>query len=96
MYDPRVFSEVVSIIGNSCTRTGTVDIPSLIEKKCGRYVRGKHQGKLRGWATWTFVIQGGWLKDGPGYMNGYVVRPGQYLDIQITDYNGKVFMEVRP
>lgn len=97
MYDPRIYAEVVAMVENSCTRTGsgqlTVDIPSLIEKRCGRFSRGKHAGELRGWASWQIVTGGGWLKDGPGYMNGHVVRPGQAFGLQITDFSGKVLFD---
>lgn len=30
-----------------------------IEQLCGRYVRGSHKGKLRGWIVYRTVIEGG-------------------------------------
>ena len=63
----------------------------LIIEKCGRYTKGKNAGKVRGWAYIEVVVEGGWKKDGPGYMNGHVVRPGRVLSIHIRDYVGKVY-----
>lgn len=39
--------------------------------KCGRFVRGKHKGKVRGWIVWRKCIEGGWNFK----LNG-VVKPG--------------------
>lgn len=68
------------------------DAVSLVEKQCGRYVRGKHAGKLRGWATIRVVTEGGWLKLGPGQGHGRVVRPGTVLSVTIADFNGKQYL----
>jgi len=98
MHDPRVLDIVIKIFENSCTRTGTgqltVDIPALIEQKCGRYSKGKHKGQLRGWATWTYVERGGWVRNGPGYGNGHVVRPGHNIAVTVSDYTGNHYLEV--
>jgi len=100
LYDTRVLATVVGIIENASTRTGTgelnLDVPALIEQRCGRYVRGKHQGEIRGWATWQFVLRGGWVKDGHGYLNGHVVRPGQIVSLVVSDFSGKIYLEVKP
>jgi hypothetical protein len=71
------------------------DAAALVEKQCGRFSRGKYAGKLRGWASIEVVAVGGWKRYGFGEGNGRVVRPGMVLGITITDYNGKVFLEVR-
>ncbi len=70
------------------------DAAALVEERCGRYRRGKHTGKLRGWASLEVVTVGGWKKDAPGYGHGRVVRPGQLLSVRISDFNGKSYLEV--
>lgn len=67
---------------------------ALVEEKCGRFVRGQHAGKLRGWAHIEVVTEGGWKKYGPGERNGRVVRPGQVLGIKIVAFGGKTYLEV--
>ena len=67
----------------------------LVEEKCGRYTRGQHVGKLRGWASIEVVTEGGWKKYGPGERNGRVVRPGTVLSIRIgDDFTHKTYLEV--
>jgi len=56
-----------------------------ITEAVGVYSRGKRKGQLRGNLMWLKVENGGWLKDGPGYMNGHVVRPGTTFDYKIVD-----------
>lgn len=70
------------------------DAVSLLEARCGRFTRGKHAGKLRGWAKVTVVTEGGWKRSGPGEDNGRVVYPGTVLGVSITDFYGKVFLAV--
>lgn len=73
---------------------GSVDVVALVEETCGRYTRGKHVGKLRGWANLTVCTVGGWKTFGPGERNGGVIRPGTILAISITDFDGKPYIEV--
>ena len=70
------------------------DAAVLIEEKCGRFTRGAHAGKLRGWAEIEVAVEGGWKKYGPGERNGRVVRPGTVLSIRIIDYNRRPYLEV--
>ncbi len=98
MYDPRICAIAKSLIANSLTRNAygelTINVDDLIAEKCGIYSRGKHTGKLRGWATWNYVERGGWVSDGPGYMNGHVVRPGHAYGLTISDFNGKIYLSI--
>jgi len=98
MHDAAIVAQVTRMLstiaqGAVPTHLATpVDVAALIEAKCGRYTRGAHKGAPRGWATWTFVVKGGWLKDGPGHLNGHVVRPGQVIDVVVTDFGGKTLL----
>ncbi len=68
---------------------------ALIEEKCGRYVRGKHEGQLRGWASISLCTEGGWKRHGPGERNGRVVYPGQIVGISIgDDFSGKTYLQM--
>ncbi len=67
---------------------------ALVEEKCGRYTRGQHAGKLRGWAEIEVVVEGGWRKYGPGERNGRVVRPGTILKIEIRPFAGAPYLTV--
>jgi hypothetical protein len=69
-----------------------VDAAALVEQSCGRYTRGKHKGKLRGWASVEVVTSGGWKRT--GYEEGRVVYPGAILSVRIDDFNGKSLLEV--
>ena len=95
MFDDVCRRTVTAHIENTMTRNSagelTVDVGALLVEKCGLYIRGSHKGKLRGWAIIKVCTVGGWLKDGPGYMNGKVVLPGSILSIEIKDFNGKVY-----
>jgi len=95
MYDAAILAHVIGIIINQSTRNCagemTIDPAKFIEEKCGRYARGKHAGQLRGWATWTYVLHGGWTIDGPGAGNGHVVRPGQFISLVVADFNGNPY-----
>jgi hypothetical protein len=72
-----------------------VDGLAIIEKACGRFVRGAHKGQLRGWATIEVVTEGGWLRHGPGERNGNVVYPGTILGINIgDDFTGKTYLSI--
>jgi hypothetical protein len=42
----------------------------------GTYTRGPRKGKQRGYIVWDKIVSGGWVKDGPGYCNGHVAKPG--------------------
>src|SRR5262245_21368697 len=70
------------------------DATALVEKQCGRFTRGAHAGKLRGWAEVEICTEGGWKRYGPGERNGRVVYPGTILAIRITDFSGKTYLEV--
>lgn len=59
-----------------------------LEAICGRYSRGKRVGKIRHRLIWKKVVKGGWVKDGPGHMNGHVIKPGKTFDFKIIDFNG--------
>jgi hypothetical protein len=71
------------------------DAAALVEKACGRFVRGAHAGQLRGWATLEVVTEGGWQRTAEAFRGGRVVRPGQILGITISDFTGKPYLEVR-
>ena len=96
MFDDAVAAKVAEHIAFLSTQPFTVaDAEALIEKHCGRYSRGKHAGKLRGWAEISMVVEGGWKKDGPGYMNGHVERPGRITKVRIVDnFAGRVYLEI--
>lgn len=67
----------------------------LIAERCGRYVRGKNVGKLRGWASIRICTEGGWKRHGPGERNGRVIYPGVILGVSIgDDFSGKTYLEV--
>jgi hypothetical protein len=71
------------------------DALRLIEERCGRFVRGRNKGRLRGWASIEIVTEGGWKKHGPGERNGRVVYPGTILGISIgDDFSGRTYLEV--
>lgn len=70
------------------------DATAMVEEHCGRFKRGAHAGKLRGWAEIEVVTEGGWKRNGPGERNGGVVRPGTVLGIRIVDFNGHPYLEV--
>lgn len=93
MFDDAAAAKVAEHI--SAKYPQPFDAMALIEEKCGRFVRGKHTGKLRGWATIEVVTVGGWKKDGPGYRHGHVVLPGIVLRVTIADdYAGKTYLDV--
>jgi len=92
MHDEACAARVIEHVGSFYCQP--FDAAKLVEERCGRYVRGKHAGKLRGWASLEVVTVGGWKKDAPGYGSGRVVRPGQLLSVRITDFNGKTYLEV--
>ena len=98
MWDPQVFARAVEHITAMSTRNGeggmTYDPAAMLEGNCGRYSRGKHKGEIRGWMHIKYVSRGGWLKAGPGYMNGGVVRPDTILGLTVTDFNGKIYYEI--
>lgn len=95
MFDDTCAATVMRHIEDLYTRTTkgelTIDVPAIIEKACGRYIRGKHTGKLRGYAYMNVVTKGGWQKLGPGEGNGRVVTPGTILEIRIVDFAGKPY-----
>jgi len=91
MFDEKCVDRVINMIAFHSNEDKET-IRKNIEEKCGRFIRGKHIGQLRGWAHWSVVVRGGWLKDGPGYMNGHVVRPGTIFNIEISDFNGKRYL----
>lgn len=63
---------------------------ALVEEKCGRFVRGKHVGSLRGWAHFEIVVEGGWSRE-----RGCVLLPGQLIRLDVSDFNGKRYLEWR-
>jgi hypothetical protein len=87
MYDDNCVAAVINH-AQSLLPAG-YDVAGEIEQACGRYTRGRHTGKLRGWANITICREGGWFHSGPGYMNGYVIYPGRVVGVQITDFLGK-------
>jgi hypothetical protein len=93
MYDDKVAARIIEQITEFYVPGN--DVAAIIEKACGRYVRGKHKGKLRGWATVVFCTEGGWKKDGPGYHNGRVYYPGTVVRITISDYSGKTYLDMQ-
>lgn len=93
MHDPQVAARIIAQISGFYPQP--FDATTLVEERCGRYVRGAHQGQLRGWAQVEVVTEGGWKKHSPGERNGRVVRPGQVLSVVISDFNGKPYLEVQ-
>lgn len=91
MHDDVCAATVIQHISN--TYPQPFDATELVETACGRYTRGKHVGKLRGWATINVVTVGGWRREGPGYRNGRVMYPGTIASISITDYNGNPYFQ---
>jgi hypothetical protein len=50
----------------------------------GRFVRGKHKGRLRGKITWVKVTRGGWVQVYPGLEGGYVEpRVGKVIEVRL-------------
>lgn len=98
MADENCAARVIGLIEGFYTRDAagqlTVNVREIIEKACGRYVRGKNKGKLRGWASIEVVTAGGWQVLGPGAGNGRVVRPGTVIGIKIEDFVGHVYYDV--
>lgn len=82
---------------DTCASRTTIpfNAAALIEERCGRFTRGKSVGQLRGWAEIEVVTEGGWKKTAPGEGNGYVAYPGRVLSVKISDFSGKVYLEVR-
>lgn len=71
------------------------DTQATVEKACGRYVRGKNKGKLRGWAHVEVVAEGGWQVLGQGERNGRVLYPNTITKIVISDFAGKELLMCR-
>lgn len=98
MHDDLVVAKVCEHIAHLSVRNGngelSFDPMQLLEDRCGRLTRGAHKGKLRGWVHIKVVSRGGWLKKGPGYMNGRVVRPDQVIGFGIYDFHGKPYLEM--
>src|SRR5262245_41870183 len=90
MADDQCASTVIRHIGDKYPQP--FDAAALVEQRCGRYVRGTHAGKLRGWASIEVCTVGGWRRD--GYETGRVMRPGEIGRIEITDFNGKKYLDV--
>jgi len=99
MSDETCAAKVIEHISKFYTRNAagelTINIAEIVENSCGRYVKGKNKGKLRGWATISVCTEGGWKKEGPGEGNGGVIYPGTVLGISIgDDFSGKVYFSV--
>jgi hypothetical protein len=82
---------IAQIQGFYTTGEGAVNARKVVEEACGRYVKGKNAGKLRGWANIWICVEGGWKTEGPGERNGFVMYPGKVYGISITDFNGNVY-----
>ena len=65
------------------TRRFSARIAEALYENMPRYQRGKRKGEIKGWLHWKKCTSGGWLKAGPGYMNGGVCRPGSF-DLCVT------------
>ena len=92
MYDDTCAAWVIEQIAS--LYAPSFDAKALVEERCGRFVRGAHVGKLRGWAEIEVVTEGGWRRYGPGERNGRVVYPRAVLGIRIVDFNGKPYLEL--
>jgi hypothetical protein len=96
MYNAGVLEKAAEHITNMSTRNSegklSFDPITLIEERCGRYTRGKHKGELRGTLHVLYAERGGWIKKGPGYMNGRVTLPGQVHGIKITTWAGNTLL----
>lgn len=94
MHDDTIAAKVIEMIqGFYPNGVGQVDAAKLVEEKCGRFVRGKNKGKLRGWATWEFCSRGGWHRRHPGDY-GHVVYPGAVMKVEIKPYLGEPYLSV--
>lgn len=101
MSDPQcattVIAQIASLYPQAVDAGGNptpFDAATLVEERCGRYVRGAHKGQLRGWAELEVVAEGGWKKGGPGQGNGRVLFPGALLSVRIADFAGKAYLSV--
>lgn len=94
MFDPICAAKVAEHIAHFQVQPfSPAAAMALIEQKCGRYVRGKHKGELRGWATIKRCTVGGWMRYGPGECNGRVVYPGTLMSVSIgDDCTGKIYL----
>ena len=97
MADPVCAAKVAEQISAFYPQPFTAEqATALIEERCGRYVRGRNKGLLRGWASIQVVTEGGWQRHGPGERDGGVIYPGRILSISIgDDFSGKTYLEVR-
>lgn len=87
----RVAEHIASFMVQPFTKEQAME---MIEKECGRYVKGKNKGALRGWAHITLCVEGGWKYEGPGERNGFVAYPGKIYGITISDFNGNPYISV--
>ena len=65
------------------------DAAEEIENACGRFSRGSHVGKLRGWAEIRVCVEGGWLRS-----ECCVALPGRVLGVRIADFNGETLFSI--
>ena len=94
MFDPNCLQRVAELIATYRVQPFTPeDAKALIEKTCGRYVRGKHKGEIRGYAHIRVCTVGGWQVLGPGQGNGRVVYPGRVLSVTIVDFVGNAYLK---
>lgn len=95
MFDPACVAVVARHIAALRVQPfSEADALSLIEKSCGRYVRGKHKGLIRGWASIQICTEGGWKRHGPAEGNGRVVYPGTLISVSIgDDFSGKTYLQ---
>lgn len=94
MHDDTCAARVAEQIAARMVQPFTpADALKLIEEKCGRFTRGAHKGRLRGWASIEVVTEGGWKRHGPGERHGGVVYPGTVLGISIgDDFTGTTYL----
>jgi len=89
MFDPACAAKVAEHISRfRCQPFSSEDAMVLVESACGRYVRGKHKGQLRGWAEIRVCTVGGWWRE-----QSRVLLPGMVILVAVRDYSGKVYIE---
>lgn len=95
MFDAACALRVAEHVASFMTQPFSVEqAKQLIEEKCGRYVKGKHKGELRGYAYLRVCTVGGWKFNGPGQGNGFVAYPGKLYGLTIADFDGHPYLAV--
>lgn len=90
LFDHNVLGKTVQHISDLCG-VDSEEAMAMLEKHCGRYVRGKHKGELRGYVAVSYCREGGWLRTGS---EGRVVYPGTILGLEVCGFNGEEMLKL--